>query len=60
MVSSCVGLSVDQVLKQATRVRIHCASQETTMDFFRKACGDQDDIHSGLDERVFGDIVLEK
>ena len=54
---------VDQVLKQATRVTNSLCLSRVWDGVFRRASGDQDDIHSGTwygHGRVFGDIVLKQ
>ena len=56
-------VSVDQVLKKATRVNNSLCLSRDCDGVFRRASGDQDDIHSGTwygHERVFGDIVLKQ
>ena len=62
MVSSCVGFSVDQVLKQATTVKNSLCLSRDYDGVFRRANDDQCDIHSQTwygHERIFGDIFLE-
>ena len=56
-------VSVDQALKQATRVTNSLCLSRVWDGVFRRASGDQDDIHSGTlygHERVSRDIVLKQ